>query len=1173
MSRKKQITAEELAFIQEYGWGGALQGAAAGAVSGAAIGTTIYPVIGTAIGAAAGALVMGTAGHFAEEESIKAQEEQESLAKSQKAQAEYWGNSANIQSGNWSPMTTMADGGPINEAGAPPQAYQGQSHRGPDGGIPVDKSGNPSATTEEPPIALVEDGEVSYKGYIFSDKLKQKNGKTYAALAKVVMSKYKSRLGKNFENDDEMAQEAMDQEMNTIAQENELARMIKSGSYEGLEEYCKGGRLKRKGAGGILGEFKEKSMSAEKSMFGDELSTTGYLFGDKAEGEIPLQQFQWGGTAKTIEGSAKITKDALAMYTEARDRSQSSINETRIKSDLWNTQMKGRVEALGMEDPSYGLRRFEGGGNLSHAERMQRKKQKEYEDDTKQAATDTYEFAKMADRWAKRIDRLANPKSATVTVPPDYTDYTDEDIASIDAYMQKLEDEPLWEDYKEEIPYESQSNLYGYIPGATNVLRGMFEPAERKVAQDYMQSPTVSARQYRGSESIKDAQRASYNRLRAYNPASPTANAAQRIASDVAMQEQIAKMRESQFNINEQLRGRADAENRAIEARNNQIRMAIDEENAQNRAAKSNMITTGLGQLVQEAQGQRAEDSTNRLINAMYPQYEDKKVFAGTDIPWDDGKQYVLDTIDDSQSNRSARRAAKQAEKDAEVNKRVASNFSNSYNQSLRGFGINPADIFPAEGMDDTEYSLWNMNQTMWNRQPMASGGSLTGTQAILPETQEVLDYNEQLKTQGVVTKPSRSQKRTTRRAIRKDPYFDNYDRKERRTIARAGVDPLDVTPIEGFTDKQFIDFRDKRNADITQMTPASTDVPYGDLANIQPTGQVPAGITAQGLPPIAPDANPIYQKYGQKQIEAAEEFGIDPLDIQAKGPYDQNDFDNWIAARKAQGLSTKEFLESRGQKTVPTPAERIPTTDKFAGKKATEYNPLIHGSRENYEKQFSETSVPVPDIPLDKQPINTPANWAGKIPLAKVAEYEGRVINNETKSNLDAGDIHTMYDDKRTGDMTWDAENPVGHPTIGYGHLVTDAEMKSGRFANGLTEMEARTLLEEDVKKHNAKLYNDAPWLKDQPDDIRAVLEDMAFNMGVGVSDEGSGVLGFVEMIKHLKAGDYTKAAREFRDSDYWKIDHRKDDGTQDDRSLENEKAFLNQIALAKAKKKTKKK
>jgi len=49
--------------------------------------------------------------------------------------------------------------------------YEGQSHEGPNQGIPVDKNGNPISKTGNKPVALTEGNEVSWNGYVFSDEL------------------------------------------------------------------------------------------------------------------------------------------------------------------------------------------------------------------------------------------------------------------------------------------------------------------------------------------------------------------------------------------------------------------------------------------------------------------------------------------------------------------------------------------------------------------------------------------------------------------------------------------------------------------------------------------------------------------------------------------------------------------------------------------------------------------------------------------------------------------------------------------------------------------------------------------------------------------------------------------------------------------------------------------
>jgi hypothetical protein len=79
-------------------------------------------------------------------------------------------------------LNQKANGGPLGNLGSNNtqgglEEYSGQSHNGPNGGVPVSASGSPASITEEQPTGLVENGENSFtfkdgQVYIFSDKLK-----------------------------------------------------------------------------------------------------------------------------------------------------------------------------------------------------------------------------------------------------------------------------------------------------------------------------------------------------------------------------------------------------------------------------------------------------------------------------------------------------------------------------------------------------------------------------------------------------------------------------------------------------------------------------------------------------------------------------------------------------------------------------------------------------------------------------------------------------------------------------------------------------------------------------------------------------------------------------------------------------------------------------------------
>jgi lysozyme len=92
-----------------------------------------------------------------------------------------------------------------------------------------------------------------------------------------------------------------------------------------------------------------------------------------------------------------------------------------------------------------------------------------------------------------------------------------------------------------------------------------------------------------------------------------------------------------------------------------------------------------------------------------------------------------------------------------------------------------------------------------------------------------------------------------------------------------------------------------------------------------------------------------------------------------------------------------------------------------------------------------------------------------------------------------------------------------VGLLTIGYGHNLD---------AHGISQEVAELLLTEDIARVLAGLRARAPWYLELPEPRRAVLENMAFNVGVG------GLMGFRKMLLAVQAGDYAAAAREMLDS-----------------------------------------
>lgn len=99
--------------------------------------------------------------------------------------------------------------------------------------------------------------------------------------------------------------------------------------------------------------------------------------------------------------------------------------------------------------------------------------------------------------------------------------------------------------------------------------------------------------------------------------------------------------------------------------------------------------------------------------------------------------------------------------------------------------------------------------------------------------------------------------------------------------------------------------------------------------------------------------------------------------------------------------------------------------------------------------------------------------------------------------------------------------QDTVGVWTIGYGH--TGPEVKPGLV---WTEAQAEAALADDVLEHNIKLAAALPWLNLLDPVRKRVLQNMAFNLGIGNADTGKGLLGFKNTLNYVRTGQYDKAA-----------------------------------------------
>jgi hypothetical protein len=151
--------------------GGQLPQYALGSWLGAAGGiASAIPVVGTIAGP-----ILKTAGKIAEKKEAEAAAKEEARRNSLQAQFEFDQQAKGVQDQFALPEAQYEYGGGLMEGNFKNPVIvnykNGQTHDGPQGGIPVDSLGNPSSVSKRSAVGLTKKGEVTWNGYVFSDDL------------------------------------------------------------------------------------------------------------------------------------------------------------------------------------------------------------------------------------------------------------------------------------------------------------------------------------------------------------------------------------------------------------------------------------------------------------------------------------------------------------------------------------------------------------------------------------------------------------------------------------------------------------------------------------------------------------------------------------------------------------------------------------------------------------------------------------------------------------------------------------------------------------------------------------------------------------------------------------------------------------------------------------------
>ena len=110
-----------------------------------------------------------------------------------------------------------------------------------------------------------------------------------------------------------------------------------------------------------------------------------------------------------------------------------------------------------------------------------------------------------------------------------------------------------------------------------------------------------------------------------------------------------------------------------------------------------------------------------------------------------------------------------------------------------------------------------------------------------------------------------------------------------------------------------------------------------------------------------------------------------------------------------------------------------------------------------------------------------------------------------------------------------------LGHPTIGYGHLITKKEKK--KFQNKFSKKFLSSLFDKDFRKALTAYKNNFNYKKHSKD-TKEVLIEMIFQLGIKKQKK------FVKMNKHMQNNDMFLAALEMKNSLWYKQTPKRVDG-----------------------------
>jgi lysozyme len=1001
--------------LPQMGWGGALSGMGAGAATGAAVGSVI-PIWGTAVGAVAGAIGGGIAGHFKEEKADELQTLQRNQMSMATNQRNFNNMNKNNQLGYFRTPTMMAFGGQNPVV----QEYSGQTHEGPNQGIPIDGMSNPSQITGGKATSIVEDGEVSWNNYVFSNRLKDDNGKTFAEVAKSKMSKYKRRLGDKFDVDDSMAQESMDKELFALMQKNEASK-ISNGIKVAQKLWA--------------GDFNNQDIpTQDPKIKGDNnFDTMGLMKGLSSVSS---------GIGNYILDMKSLDQQANNLAYQGPRLQQSGQNFLSLGGPN-DEEEKSMPITLNSNYPTTNIKQT----NLALPFKV-------IDGSVGQAAQ---EFMNVLDYGWKGITGLTG-------------------LGELD-FANKYLGVPSYKDYTKDVT----GALLKATPGTAENIRSM--------EQSYV-DPNVPITE------------AAFSLMAGYGINSMIGQAASKIPSlrlklsGAKNNVEIAKIIESESDNIAKAGFDVNTMNKEI--------LQLE----QNRIGSKNQLPASTqGTNVYNMNGQIVGDgftATNTVTPKVPMRYKPP-----TSVTKYESR---IPNIFEKQNTKQITAVEKYTGVPYAEEVPAIPRYYNPY----FGKGAYPVHLPVSNKTDEQTIIPINQNQ-------QTSTTPEIKLDPIFKEDKKAGDYTNDIQIDVPITYNEQYGATTYKSPETKE------DKKKFNT------DYLNLLPglantLYGAIDKPY----QYNPEDFVAKTKIEPVIYRGDEArkNIQSQiantsralrGQSP---TMQMASMIAADTagNQAMGQLGEQVFNINEQYRM-----QAQ---------NQNLGAEVANMRTKLMVETMNEQNRAARANMI-TTGVGQMFNAMQGISSTKATKEAIDKMYPQTNVSGVGTNITATIETPPYNYNQNIkPMNKNLDKNSEKIDI-TKSNKD---VVVTLDDRMSDYMRYEGSNiisngkhlqykdPMGNTTIGYGHLVTEKEAKSGIYNNGLSEQEARNLLNKDIKLHSTELYRDYPWIKEQPESVRIALEDMYFNMG------GTTFSDFKETQKLIRNGNYEQAARNIENTPYYK-------------------------------------